>query len=228
MNVAFVFPGQGSQSVGMMAPFETLPAVRRTFDEAGAALGMDLWALVRDGPEQELSKTVNTQPAMLAAGSRVVPRVEGAGRNRSGRGGGPQPGRIRGPGCGGRTGLCRGRTLGAVPCAGHAGSGPRRARRHRRAPRTGPGSGPCGVSRGERRWNRRGGQFQLTRAGGHRGTNGGRATRDRVGQGARRQARDVAGHERAFPLQPHASRRRAPARTAGAYQRSGACDTGRE
>jgi [acyl-carrier-protein] S-malonyltransferase len=68
MSVAFVFPGQGSQSVGMMAPFETLPAVRRTFDEAGAALGMDLWALVRDGPEQELSKTVNTQPAMLAAG----------------------------------------------------------------------------------------------------------------------------------------------------------------
>jgi [acyl-carrier-protein] S-malonyltransferase len=68
MNVAFVFPGQGSQSIGMMAPFETLPAVRRTFDEAGAALGMDLWALVRDGPEEDLSKTVNTQPAMLAAG----------------------------------------------------------------------------------------------------------------------------------------------------------------
>jgi [acyl-carrier-protein] S-malonyltransferase len=68
MSVAFVFPGQGSQSVGMMTPFETLPAVRRTFDEAGAALGVDLWALVRDGPEQELSKTVNTQPAMLAAG----------------------------------------------------------------------------------------------------------------------------------------------------------------
>jgi [acyl-carrier-protein] S-malonyltransferase len=68
MSVAFVFPGQGSQSVGMMARFESLPAVRRTFDEAGAALGMDLWALVRDGPEQELSKTVNTQPAMLAAG----------------------------------------------------------------------------------------------------------------------------------------------------------------
>ena len=68
MSVAFVFPGQGSQSVGMMAQFESLPAVRRTFDEAGAALGMDLWALVRDGPEQELSKTVNTQPAMLTAG----------------------------------------------------------------------------------------------------------------------------------------------------------------
>lgn len=68
MSVAFVFPGQGSQSVGMMTPFETLPAVRRTFDEAGAALGVDLWGLVRDGPEQELNATGNTQPVMLAAG----------------------------------------------------------------------------------------------------------------------------------------------------------------
>jgi [acyl-carrier-protein] S-malonyltransferase len=68
MNLAFVFPGQGSQSIGMMAPFEELPAVRRTFDEAGAALGFDLWALVRDGPADELNKTVNTQPAMLVAG----------------------------------------------------------------------------------------------------------------------------------------------------------------
>jgi [acyl-carrier-protein] S-malonyltransferase len=68
MSVAFVFPGQGSQSVGMMRPFETLPAVRRTFDEAGAALGVDLWALVRNGPEHELNATINTQPAMLAAG----------------------------------------------------------------------------------------------------------------------------------------------------------------
>ena len=68
MSLAFVFPGQGSQSIGMMAPFEELPAVRRTFDEAGVALGFDLWALVRDGPAEELNKTVNTQPAMLVAG----------------------------------------------------------------------------------------------------------------------------------------------------------------
>jgi [acyl-carrier-protein] S-malonyltransferase len=68
MNLGFVFPGQGSQSLGMMAGFESLPAVRRTFDEAGAALGFDLWELVTSGPEQELNKTVNTQPAMLAAG----------------------------------------------------------------------------------------------------------------------------------------------------------------
>jgi [acyl-carrier-protein] S-malonyltransferase len=68
MNLGFVFPGQGSQSLGMMASFESLPAVRRTFDEAGAALGADLWELVTSGPEQELNKTVNTQPVMLAAG----------------------------------------------------------------------------------------------------------------------------------------------------------------
>jgi [acyl-carrier-protein] S-malonyltransferase len=68
MSLAFVFPGQGSQSVGMMAPFESLPAVRRTFDEAGDTIGVDLWALVGNGPEQELNQTVNTQPAMLTAG----------------------------------------------------------------------------------------------------------------------------------------------------------------
>ncbi len=68
MSLAFVFPGQGSQSVGMMAGFESLPAVRRTFEEAGSALGWDLWTLVSNGPEEELNKTVNTQPAMLTAG----------------------------------------------------------------------------------------------------------------------------------------------------------------
>ena len=68
MSLAFVFPGQGSQSVGMMAGFESLPAVRRTFEEARGALGSDLWTLVSSGPEEDLNKTVNTQPAMLTAG----------------------------------------------------------------------------------------------------------------------------------------------------------------
>jgi [acyl-carrier-protein] S-malonyltransferase len=68
MSFAFVFPGQGSQSVGMMAPYESLEAVRRTFDSASAVLGQDLWALVANGPADELSKTVNTQPVMLTAG----------------------------------------------------------------------------------------------------------------------------------------------------------------
>src|SRR5689334_23212541 len=61
MTLALAFPGQGSQSVGMMAPFETLRGVRETFELASAALGIDLWAMVRDGPPEELEKTVNTQ-----------------------------------------------------------------------------------------------------------------------------------------------------------------------
>jgi len=71
MAIAFVFPGQGSQSVGMMAGFEGHPLVRSTFDEASAALGDDLWALVTDGPEEALNQTVNTQPVMLTAGVAV-------------------------------------------------------------------------------------------------------------------------------------------------------------
>jgi [acyl-carrier-protein] S-malonyltransferase len=65
---AFVFPGQGSQSVGMMAPFEALPEVQQAFSEAGAIMKQDLWALVANGPAEELNKTVNTQPVMLTAG----------------------------------------------------------------------------------------------------------------------------------------------------------------
>jgi [acyl-carrier-protein] S-malonyltransferase len=71
MKIAFVFPGQGSQSVGMMAGFDAHPAVRATFDEASDALGQDLWALVTTGPEADLTQTVNTQPVMLTAGVAV-------------------------------------------------------------------------------------------------------------------------------------------------------------
>ncbi len=68
MSTAFLFPGQGSQSVGMMTGFSARPEVRSTFDEASQALGQDLWKLVTDGPADALNQTVNTQPAMLAAG----------------------------------------------------------------------------------------------------------------------------------------------------------------
>ena len=71
MKIAMVFPGQGSQSVGMMAGFDAHPAVRETFDEASAVLGQDLWALVTAGPESDLNQTVNTQPVMLTAGVAV-------------------------------------------------------------------------------------------------------------------------------------------------------------
>ncbi len=67
MAFAFVYPGQGSQSVGMMAAYGDSPIVRATFDEASATLGQDLWQLVADGPAELLSQTVNTQPLMLTA-----------------------------------------------------------------------------------------------------------------------------------------------------------------
>ena len=67
MKLAFVFPGQGSQSVGMMQGWGDRAEVRATFAEASDALGQDLWALVTDGPADLLNQTVNTQPAMLAA-----------------------------------------------------------------------------------------------------------------------------------------------------------------
>lgn len=67
MKFALVFPGQGSQSLGMMAGYGDSPVIRATFDEASAALGRDLWQLAADGPAQAQSQTVNTQPLMLTA-----------------------------------------------------------------------------------------------------------------------------------------------------------------
>jgi [acyl-carrier-protein] S-malonyltransferase len=68
---AAVFPGQGSQSVGMMAPYGDLPVVRETFAEASDALGQDLWQMLADGPAETINQTVNTQPIMLTAGVAV-------------------------------------------------------------------------------------------------------------------------------------------------------------
>jgi [acyl-carrier-protein] S-malonyltransferase len=65
---AFVFPGQGSQSVGMLDAWGDHPAVRQTLDEASAALDLDLARLIREGPKDQLDLTTNTQPVMLTAG----------------------------------------------------------------------------------------------------------------------------------------------------------------
>jgi [acyl-carrier-protein] S-malonyltransferase len=71
MSIAFVFPGQGSQQVGMMEGFADDPVVRATFAEASDALGDDLWQLAQQGPAEALNLTRNTQPLMLAAGFAV-------------------------------------------------------------------------------------------------------------------------------------------------------------
>ncbi|MBV8504022.1 MAG: ACP S-malonyltransferase [Paucibacter sp.] len=65
---AFVFPGQGSQAVGMLDAWGDHPEVARTLAEASAALGEDIGALIRSGPKEQLDLTTNTQPVMLTAG----------------------------------------------------------------------------------------------------------------------------------------------------------------
>jgi len=69
MSVAFVFPGQGSQSIGMMSALaQSSPVIESTFDEASQVLGYDLWQRCQTGPEEALNATECTQPAMLTAG----------------------------------------------------------------------------------------------------------------------------------------------------------------
>lgn len=71
-KTAFVFPGQGSQTVGMLADLaEAHPEVEACFAEASEALGYDLWALVQNGPAEDLNETHRTQPALLAASVAV-------------------------------------------------------------------------------------------------------------------------------------------------------------
>lgn len=70
-DFAFVFPGQGSQSRGMMDGYADFPVVRETFAEASEVLGQDLWQLVAEGEDAALNATVNTQPLMLTAGVAV-------------------------------------------------------------------------------------------------------------------------------------------------------------
>lgn len=89
MSLAMVFPGQGSQSVGMQADIaDAFPIVAETYAEASAVLGYDLWALVQNGSAEELGETTVTQPAMLTAGTAAY-RVWQAS-------GGPTPAQLAG------------------------------------------------------------------------------------------------------------------------------------
>jgi [acyl-carrier-protein] S-malonyltransferase len=68
MSLAIVFPGQGSQSVGMMKGFPDLPVVEETFRDAREIAGVDYWTMAGEGPAELQNQTVNTQPLMLVAG----------------------------------------------------------------------------------------------------------------------------------------------------------------
>lgn len=97
MKLAMVFPGQGSQGVGMMQSFADSKVVRDTFAEASAVLGQDLWQLVEAGPAEELNATVNTQPVMLTAAYAMYRAWQEAG--------GPQPAIVAGHSLGEYTAL---------------------------------------------------------------------------------------------------------------------------
>jgi [acyl-carrier-protein] S-malonyltransferase len=80
MSFAITFPGQGSQSVGMLAELAApYPVIQETFSEASDVLEYDLWRLCQEGPERELGLTEKTQPAMLAAGVAVYRAWRGRG-----------------------------------------------------------------------------------------------------------------------------------------------------
>lgn len=99
MTLAMVFPGQGSQSVGMLAEFaDTAPVVRESFEQAGAALGYDLWQLVTEGPAERLNSTEYTQPALLTAGVALWRLWQ--------QRGGPAPALLAGHSLGEYTALC--------------------------------------------------------------------------------------------------------------------------
>jgi [acyl-carrier-protein] S-malonyltransferase len=68
MKFAMVFPGQGSQSVGMLAGYGDVPVIRETLAEASEILKQDVGRLIAEGPAEELNRTVNTQPVMVTAG----------------------------------------------------------------------------------------------------------------------------------------------------------------
>lgn len=109
MKLAFVFPGQGSQSVGMFNGFADNPHVRATVAEASQAVGTDFWDMASQGPVDVLNLTVNTQPLMLAAGAAFFNAYRAAG--------GVMPGVVAGHSLGEYTALVAAGGLGVAEAA---------------------------------------------------------------------------------------------------------------
>jgi [acyl-carrier-protein] S-malonyltransferase len=108
MKLAMVFPGQGSQSVGMLAGYGDMPVIAQTIAEASQVLGQDLANLMANGPAEELNRTVNTQPVMVAAGYSVY--------RAWGELGGPEPEMVAGHSLGEYTALVVAGVLSFADC----------------------------------------------------------------------------------------------------------------
>ena len=227
MAAAFVFPGQGSQAVGMgKALAEAFAPARAVFDEVDAALGEKLTATMWEGPADKLTLTENAQPALMAvslAAMRVLEAEAGVDLKRDAQvRRRPFARRIFGAGGGRRVHHHRHGAASAHPRPRHAAGGAGRHRRdggaaRARARRRGRGRGRSGAGRGlpgRQRQRRRPGR-------GVRQQVRGRARgRDRQGQG--RAARDDAAGVRAVPLRADAARRRRDGRGARQDQREAA------
>jgi [acyl-carrier-protein] S-malonyltransferase len=108
VKLAMVFPGQGSQSVGMMQAYGDLPEIRDTLAEASQVLGEDIAGLIAEGPAERLSRTVNTQPVMVTAGYAVYRAWIALG--------GPQPALMAGHSLGEYTALVAAGALSFADC----------------------------------------------------------------------------------------------------------------
>ena len=218
---AFVFPGQGSQKVGMGAELaEASAAAREVFEEVDDALGQKLFAIMREGPEDQLTLTENAQPAIMANAIAVLRVLEKEGGHRAGRQGRfrrrPQPGRIHRAVRRRRVQPGRHRAAAQAARPGDAGGGAGRRRRdgarcsaptstrRRRWPRPRREGEVCTVAN-----DNDPGQVVLS---GHRERD---RARDRAGQGLRHQARHAAAGLGAVPLPADAARRRRDGRGAG-------------
>ena len=143
---AFIFPGQGSQAVGMGRDLAAaFPAAREVFEEVDDTLNQKLSKLMFEGPGEELVLTENTQPALMAHSLAVLRVLEKEGgftlRQKGGRRRRPLAGRILGPGCRGQLLGRRRRAPAQAARPDHAEGGARRRGRHGGAARRGDGAG---------------------------------------------------------------------------------------
>ena len=167
MKTAFLFPGQGAQTVGMGADVaQAFPAAAELFEKANEIVGFDLRKVCFEGPAERLNTTTMSQPAIFVDLRRPAGGAadeSGDGGSQAGRHGGTEHGRIYRPLCGRSHQLRRWLAAGQETRRGDAGRGRCDPGHDGQHPRPGRRQGPATVRRGLRRGAARPGQLQLSR-----------------------------------------------------------------